>query len=203
MTTLLQDDFSESDGTALHAKALDVGGSWNDVSSGGWEVRSGKANANAANGFSLTPLVADAGQSDVRLTVSATLSSGRMVVLFLRYADVDNCWQLRVDNDDNEVQLYERNGGGYTKRASTSFAPNTGTWALDITCSGTNIDVDIDSGTWTLNYASATFNQTETLFGLGSFQNDVPEYDDFFVESIGSPPAGGNRRRRMLICGAA
>jgi len=68
-------------------------------------------------------------QKVVRVKVRPDSSTGAPGVVF-GYQDSDNFYHARINNDGDELQIYEWVGGSATKRGSTSVSISTGTWYI-------------------------------------------------------------------------
>jgi hypothetical protein len=185
MTILVQDSFNDPNGTSLDAHTPDV-----DVEGGGWiewadyEIQSNRA---VANGGQYSAVI-DAGESDVIVTATmrTDFAGGREVGLVVRASDNTHYWMVQLRPTDNKFWLLERNGGSYTERASsTSVAINIGTeYEVVVRCDGQTITATMDGGN-EISYASASFNETETLHGITEDNAVGSEYhENFLVETL-------------------
>lgn len=164
---LLIDAFNDADGTPLTDHTMDLGPGWN-VSGAAWTIESNAAEITAgASAFAW----ADAGASDVTITTTVAIDGTNGTGIVGRLSDVNNLWVYYYGN------LYERNAGVYTVRASGGN-PNVGD-SLSMECTGTNIAVKIN-GVTVCSYGSATFNQTATNHGLCG-DSGTSAYEDFEV----------------------
>lgn len=164
MATVLSDDFSDANGTDLHGKALDVGGTWT-VQNGAMDVQGGLANN--ASGLGASYATADAGTGDGQIECVVNGVAGSFVAILFRWADASNYWLARADIDGDLYELVEVNGGAATVRDSEAHTFNDATnYRLVVTLSGTSITCSVP-GAPDLTFTSS-FNETETEHGLYS-----------------------------------
>src|SRR6266480_5831394 len=98
MSTLLQDTFTDADGTNLTAHTMTVGSGWTQHN-GAWTVQSNRARPPAATFYSYDS--ADAGQADVTATLNLVIPGGNPLVLtgfMIRGGDQDNGWLCIVES---------------------------------------------------------------------------------------------------------
>ena len=170
-TTLVYDTFTDTDATALTDHTPDI-----DVVGGGWVF--GLGSATVQSNVAATPagdnyILIDCGQSDFRMSITVANSASR--ILF-RASDYNNLW-LFYPADGT---LYERVGGGYTIRATTS-SPVSYPCIVSIVTNGTQIDCSFSTG-GSLGYSSST-HQTATMIGFGCWTNTTG-FDDIEVTTL-------------------
>jgi hypothetical protein len=184
-TVLLQDSFTDTDATALTSHTMDVGAGWSvTATASSWAI-SGNRAVLTKGGITRDFAWADAGQADATAQVTAQGSdNNNHPALLLRVTDGSNCWIAYLNIATDTATLFERNGGTFTSRGTSS--PNlvaATDYLVAAVCSGDSIAVTID-GANAINYASASFNNTVTNFGLGS-PNDTGSgtcsFEDFEV----------------------
>lgn len=166
---LLSDTFADTNGTALGSHTMDVGGGWSVI------LGVGDIQSNRARHVSGAILLARADAQQSNVTAQAVIStvSGGVAV---RVADSSNFFfgYLSVLN---EVAIWERSAGTFTKRASTAHTVAANE-TLVVTASGTTISATV--GAHNANYGSASAGQTETRHGLYSDGAGVT-FDNFQV----------------------
>jgi hypothetical protein len=206
MATVLQDDFSDANGTNISGKALDVGGNWT-VLSGTWRVQGGLAEINETSG-AFRKIHADAGAADVTAQVDFAIPAGTGAGgLILRSTDDINNWWVYASSFGDTIKLYEYNAGGLTERATAAhdFSAAT-TYEIKAELSGNNIEVFIDDVS-KFSYGSASFQNTATRFGLISYRDDADfdlvTFDNFLVTtpSVASAAPPPFRRRTRFFKG--
>jgi hypothetical protein len=176
--TLLFDTFTDANGTALPAHTMDVGGTWSVDVAGTYTVQGNRANFVNSTGGNLA--WADAGQADVTLTAVVNISSAYGGVV-LRFSDANNYWLVFLDNPDGAFQLYEKNAGSFTQRASLNTTISTNTdHTLSVTAGAATITATLD-GASQISYGSATDNQTATKCGLYDQGSSGCQWDNFKV----------------------
>jgi hypothetical protein len=182
----LLDRFTDADGTGLAAHAMNVGAGWT-VQSGTWSVQGNQANK--TNAIAAVEFVtADAGAADVTAQADVTLGTGWTLGLTVRFQDTSNNYHLVLGGSGaQKVDLYEVNGGSLVQRASataSSTLAGGNTYTLAALCAGSSITASLN-GTQQFSYGSASFNASQTRFGLAcyydgsSFQSNT--FDNFQV----------------------
>jgi hypothetical protein len=165
-TVLLKDTFTDSNGTALHLHAMDVGAGWTEQN-GTWQIQSNAAqrtNAAAAPGNVAT---ANAGNANVTISLTINFAASDEGGIIARFQDISNFWLFDMEPDGpNGYSIMERSSGSWITRASGSFTFSLSTnYTIQLVCSGTTLTGTINGGN-TLSYASASDFQTATLHGI-------------------------------------
>lgn len=167
--------FTASNGTSLDAITPEVGGSWTEQT-GNQDIQSNQANSDGT-----TVATCSAGISDflIKVQVTTAAASSRLGVIG-RFTDTNNYWLVRVKDTDDEIQIFEVNGGVSTKRATTSVTIDASTsYDLVVVFDGQDITGFVDGG-GKVSYGSASHNQTETLVGIhGGAASE--RWDNFMV----------------------
>src|SRR5438128_8139551 len=95
VSVLLADSFTDANGTALAAHAMNVGGGWT-VLAGTFTIQSNKARGGTAATHNLA--VAEAGKANVTVfAVGNTPSNTQRMGLLTRVTDVNNLWWFYFD----------------------------------------------------------------------------------------------------------
>ncbi len=197
MSTLLNDTFTDVDGTLLTAHTMNTGPGWVN-GNGTFKIVSNKATPNSnANDDMIT---SDAGNADVTLamTVTAfgTAGNQRNPGIVLRYTDTTHLWLVDISpGTTNNIVLYENTGSGYTSRATGSavIVSGTGTGVI-VGCVGSVINVQI-SGNSIFTYIAASSNNTATKYGLRLGVQGAATactWDDLLVTGTTPSAGGGN-----------
>lgn len=176
---LLQDTFTDTNGTDLTAHTMDVGPGWT-AGAGALTISTNRATAVSLASF----YWADCGQVDYTLTVDLTTSASGTSQLsgIVRVTDANNLWMVDIDTSAGAFQLFQRTAGTYTQRAgaSVSLANNT-TYALAVTTSGDTISATLDGGSG-ISYGSASQGNSSTLCGIGNSYTTNQYWDNFEVQ---------------------
>lgn len=183
---LLQDTFTDTNGTNLTSHTMDVGGGWTSHNGGAWEIQSnrGRTTSSVLSNY----ISADAGDADVEVTCTVNFgSSSEHVGLCARVTNGSNGWEIYGRVNDDDVVIVENNAGVRTVRASgaQTFAASTD-YAMKVTCNGNTITAYIND-VQICQYASATHNNTATRFGLmvhNAGGSDEARWDDFEVVAV-------------------
>jgi hypothetical protein len=181
-TVLLQDDFSDANGTAINGKALDVGGTWSNgegasaaaTTEGGYVVPS-------TNG--LTSFKADAGVSDVTMRIVWDFQSAGwpgFSGFTFRMNSGGLTYYLLAMSNATTIELYEFPSATFLASWTPSSLPQT-PWTLEAVISGASITIDAD-GQSLAPYGSLALT-SNTYFGFRFFAANVPHTraDDFEV----------------------
>ncbi len=132
---------------------------------------------------------------DVSIEIKFTQqnSNRRKIGIVGRWTDSSNYWRVESSGTGNGFRIYEINAGTETLRtfANPTIALNT-EYTMRATFSGNTITATI--GATTIQYASATHNNTATTFGIyGAFDppSNVPDIiNDFLMwRGTSTPPA--------------
>lgn len=196
MATLLQDTFTDVDGTLLTAHTMNVGGGWTAVN-GTWTIQSNTALVLIPTANSIA--TADAGQADITLTLSLIVpnTADYAVGAVVRTSDANTGWIAVIERDGGTpyLAIFERTAGTNTLRASVNAPSATNsTVTITVVTSGSTITASLSTGE-TCNYASATSNQTVTKHGLFGYSS-LGDYssgavDDFLVTGTGGGSSVG------------
>jgi hypothetical protein len=111
---------------------------------------------------------ADAGVADATLVCDALTpaASDFDAGLVARLSDDANNWLVATTSTTANVRIFQEEAGAFTLRATGAFAwANATTYRIRVVCSGTTISAYVN-GALVASYASATFNQLATRFGL-------------------------------------
>lgn len=198
MSTLLQDAYTDADGTLLDLHAMLVGPGWVNYN-GVWEIQSNAAKCppNITNAVSAS----DAGVADGTQTgdVITPLSVSYALGLAFRVQDKDNCWFVVIEADSGTpyLGLLKRVGGSNNSVGTTNLdiTYTNATTPITVALSGNSISVSVPGKTPIATTDS--FLATETRHGLFSFSN-VPgsaggyvagSIDNFLFDGTG----GGNQ----------
>lgn len=183
---LIEDSFTDSDGTALSAHTIaptNIPATIWTIISGTWVINSNKAQKTATDATHEMATV-DAGVSDCLCEQNLTLPASGYGATGYRISNATNGWLYQLDITGDIVALFEQNAGTYTQRASQGGVVLTGgaTYAIAATLNGASITITIDGGN-SINYASATHNQTTTKHGLWAYST-TPSMDTFKVSTL-------------------
>lgn len=212
MVTLLQDTFTDANGTALTSHAMTVGSGWTSLA-GTWTIQSNQASE--AGGTANVEATADAGQADVVAAIDIAVPAGGLTTiasgLCLRGPDASNGWVVVIENDGAGPYLgiAERVAGTNTAKGSPapcSGVPGT-TVTLTVTLSGASISAVLSGGGSageSTSYGSAASNQTVTkhgLFNFGASGYTCCALDNFLVTGAGgaSAPIGVMRVIKQAV----
>ncbi len=203
-TPIVSDGFADINGASLddhssdglgHAEGVAGGlGSGGDgfdwtERNGTWDIQSNAANAAVPNpGAPGAIATVSASISDVIIDCTVTIGAGgNFASILLRYSDNDNLWWISANDADNEIQIYERNAGSDTKRASTAVTVPTGSpVTLRVIADAQNIDGYLDGGNL-VSYGSAALNETAQIHGIQT-KNAAGTYtfDNFVIYPRGT-----------------
>lgn len=179
--TLILDNFADTNGVLLTdhviAPTNTPATAWANLV-GTQDIQSNRATLKTITG-AICGAVVDAGEADV--TVSGIINIGSTIVddhygtgFILRATDLNNLWWCVIRRIDTNFSLYERNASVDTVRATIDFTPTVNTeYALEVVCSGNTITATLD-GANQIQYASATFQNTATLFGIRHLVLNLP-----------------------------
>jgi hypothetical protein len=156
---------------------MDVGPGWT-VYAGSWDIRGDKTEITASTGINAA--AANSGHSDATVQAGVTPGNNSCGILF-RLTDANNYWWAECDNFNQAFRLVEWNAGSVTNRGQVSVTVSgSTTYTVQAVFSGSNITITLDGGN-SINYSSATFNQTATLHGLWSFSLTGDTHDNFLA----------------------
>lgn len=155
--------FDAPNSTSLDAITPEVGGGWTEHI-GDFDIQSNKAEADGTvqSQATVDSLLANCIIDCAIVIDDTTVAHG----ILIRYIDNNNFWFFLYDNFP-EVRLIQRELGGNTVRATTVIAALGDGTIHDFRAitDGNNIDCFLDGGDKTA-YASATFNNTATRYGI-------------------------------------
>lgn len=177
-TTLLSDSFTGANGTQLHNRALDVGGTWTSTGTAAdWTIQT-----NRAFRVNTSFLIVDSGYSDFTLSVRVidgteppSGDAGGKRIVF-RYQNTTNYWFVEW-GAAAAMELREVTSGTNTLRVSYNYSAGRFS-PVKIVCSGTSIKV-YESSTERISYTSSS-HQSDTIVGFWSNRGGT-YYDDFLV----------------------
>lgn len=186
---LLEDTFTDTNGTTLPSHTMDTGSGWTKIegNSNVPTIQSNKlqSTADAAAAYTHT---ADAGAANVTIEMIGTLGSGgttgdHAVEIALRASDGTNMWIIGInDVGTNNMFIATFIAGVYTVRDQATISLSAGTpYTLVVTATGNDVSFTVDGGAPVA--ATNAFNNTVTTHGirlvhLGGAANTV---DDFVV----------------------
>jgi hypothetical protein len=183
---LLYDTFTDSDGTNLTAHTMNTGSGWTSLF-GTWVITSNRAVRSTSGDNEV--IVADAGATNVTATVTANIGAAQSfawVGLVVRATDNSNYWLGLIQTISSpSVQLYEKSGGSYTLRDSSTPVVTTSTdYNLKLVASGTTITFYIDN-VQVATYASMATGLSATKCGIGAsaINPTTRTFNDFAVVS--------------------
>jgi hypothetical protein len=172
VTYLLEDTFTDTNGTALTSHTMDTGPGWTSLegSASPVQIQSNKAQSQVT-GAAAYQYVAESGDADVLIECTFTLGAagtagGHYAQIIFRSVDVNNFWTLRLFNvASNNLQLVRVQGGvdNVEQQATFSIAADT-PYLFSVTCIGDDIDCSVDATT--LPTETNSFNNTATKHGL-------------------------------------
>jgi hypothetical protein len=179
-TTVLQDNFVDTNGTSLAAHTMNVGPGWT-ISSGTWTIQSNAAENTAGTS---TIVTSDSGQSNVTISATVTIptSATGSYGLAARYTDTSNQWRIGVTlGSSGNFTITEDAAGTVTTRATGSVTINANTaYTVQAVMSGTTITATVNGGNQ-ISYGSASSNQSATKHGLRSGGSVYSIYGSFLV----------------------
>lgn len=193
-TVIVQDTFTDTNGTSLDAHTP------NTAPSGGWTERVGNwsINSNSTNlsgNSNNAHATIETGVADCTITCEADNNAGSGALgtetgIICRWSDTSNYWRVGVNAFDDTIKIIERNAATNTQRASGSVSGGVtgGTlYTVQAVLAAASITATVD-GANSINYASATLNQTATIHGIAARTATTDRVDDFLVEAdIGHP----------------
>lgn len=184
-STLLQDAFTDSDGTSLdaHTPNIQVGSNvWSEVA-GSWQITSNKAILAAnSSGAIATYDVGVADQIDISakfyFNYNGTLTN-RFAGLFFRYQDTSNFWLVRMYSAVDQLQLVKTVGGSETPTVFGLTLDPATEYLLKVNLNGNDIKVYVDNDLKISVTDSAHANQTKV--GMRLYTGLTDYVDDFLV----------------------
>jgi hypothetical protein len=182
---LLQDTFTDVDGTQITSHTMDVGP--------GWSISGmGLQSAGTADKYDIfdnrlrlkqddTCIVSEAGVSDGTIEVQWTPQvavDDRNSIVF-RYVDADNHWLFNLRGPQDDIRLLITNGTSVLLKDSLSFSWVDGqTYNIKVVLAGNTKQCYIDD---VLKFTNVESNySTATKHGLGrNFGSEGSEFDNF------------------------
>ncbi len=165
---IVYDTFTDTNGVSLDAHTPDIipSGGWTEQA-GGWDIQSNRAHPTASTSIAtLQAGISDAICDLVSNSGHGSLSYGTGIVA--RFTDTNNYWSCFIVNKTNEIDLTEHTSGGDTQRASAALVIADSTdFDLRVVADGQTIDMYVD-GANKISYASASSNETATIWGFRS-----------------------------------
>jgi hypothetical protein len=185
-STVLQDNFVDTNGTTLTAHVMNVGPGWT-VPQGTWVINSNLADASVIGASAPTGAWAVAQANQANVTISANVvpqSSTDNCGLVVRYSALTDLWEIEVNTgSSSNFTIQQRSSGSWTQRAAGSVTINAGTsYAVQAIASGQNISATINGGNQ-ISYGSATANQTATQHGIVAGTANTETFGSFLVTS--------------------
>ena len=170
--TLIHDEFTGADGTALTSHAIaptnTPATSWTAVS-GTWQIQSNTAQLVSTDPNATKSATVDAGVADAVVSVDMTIpAAGSFAAGIIARSQGAAYWECFYWNLARS-QLVLRESGG-TVRASANVTL-TGTETMEVTLDGASITIAM--GGETINYLSASANQTVEVHGLLTYRSTV------------------------------
>lgn len=182
---VLQDTFTDVDGTQITSHSMDVGPGWS-ISGMGLQA-AGTADKYDIFGNRLrlkqddTCIVAESGISDGTIEVQWTPQAGvddRNSIVF-RYVDANNQWLFNLRSPNGDIRLLLTDGVSVLQKAASPFTWVDGqTYNIKVVLNGNTKQCYIDD---VLKFTNAESNySTATKHGLGrNFGGDNSEFDNF------------------------
>lgn len=183
MPPLAADSFNRSNSSTLGvtdgAGAEESGGSgvaWVETGSD-WSI---SANMLVNNGLgSNSQAVVDVGESNVLAVVTQTTGAASNQGVQIRASDQNNCWLASLNVVGDAHELWERNAGTWSKRATTAVTVDPGTaYRQTLIGDGQSLAAYMD-GASRVSYTSS-LHQAVTRHGVGA-TTTPPSYDKFAV----------------------
>jgi hypothetical protein len=194
MSTLLQCNFTGTDGTDLTAYTPDVGAAGSAVG-GTWTIQGNKASP--PNGSAGAIFLWETNASDCVLSCVIAIPSASIYsyVMHFRSVDLNNRWLITLQRDGGgtpHMDITEVTSGVGNIRATIDVTGLTGTTVtLTLTLNGTSIVPALNTGE-TTSYSSSV-RQTVTTHGLGVYTQGGYDpngtFDNLLVTSLVSAPS--------------
>jgi hypothetical protein len=190
----LLDTFTGANGTLLGAHETDTGQDWTVVSNN-FEITSNQARVKGTSSGDVCMAVLESPfGADVTVEAHFTRNnvSGYEQAILGRYVDANNHWKVRSAFAGNGFQIIQVEGGSETIRAFSNTLSDAGVeYLIRAVFSGNSIIATF--GASTIQYLSASFQNTATKFGI-KMQHHVTagqkdDCNDFLIwEGAGDPP---------------
>ncbi len=187
---LVNDTFTDADGTALTSHIMNTGEGW--VTAANWRITGNRLQYNSTlSGLAL--MNSRLSDFDLSLDISIPNASNYGIGLLFRATDLTHFWRVyiaRAAGGTPTIKLLEANPDGI-ERATANLTHEVATKALRVVANDTTITV-YWGGTEMYSYTSATTLKTATMCGVITYRNvsyvDVPT-DNFKVLSVENLPA--------------
>lgn len=185
MTILLQDDFTDVDGTLLQDHTMNVGVGWTKSPASTFDATIEGNQLSVING-GLTFYTSDAAVADVNVSILFAFTipgtGNEQISLLCRESDGNNWWAAQVDDLGN-IHLAKDDGGIPSNVATGTFSADGAQHKLGIIAVGDGLSVLLDDEV--ILSGIDAFNQTETVCGLRviNFEGGTEPmlFDDFLV----------------------
>jgi hypothetical protein len=196
MAVINSDTFTGLDNTDIDSRSPDVGGNWDDTSTSDWEILSNKAASVTSVGWVFA--VVDSSDASVLIEADIDIPSANDVVCALttRFLDDNDYWIvdiIRQSGANYRMRIVDNQSGSETARDEDTDVGAIGgtTVNVTVTANGNTITGYLND-VQTVTYASASFQNTETKHGLGTYNAGFSmdcRWDNFVVNS--DPTFGG------------
>lgn len=181
--TLLLDTFTAANGTPLPIHAPEIGPTGDNADIGGgtaaFEIQANQATSPTTGGGPYG-FAWELAESDVSMSLTTTLGATGTAIsgILLRWTTAANYWVARIRHDIQTLELREVAVGSETIRATASLGSSLGeTFEMTVVANSDTITVTVDAVT--IQYTSASFNQSATLHGLHVYQAASYSQDSF------------------------
>lgn len=155
---ILQDAFTDVDGTDVSAHAMSIGAGWSYLVGSGVYISSNKA---TIAGVAAGNLVANTTHSDGTFSLDVALQYDAVAGILFRATDSNHYWVLWPNTNTNRLELFQP---FYNVITSVPMGAGYGTtYTLTLTLNGPSIHATFNGST--LDYSSS-YNQTATLHGI-------------------------------------
>lgn len=183
VTVLVEDSFTDSNGTSLSAHTIaptnTPATSWN-VSAGTYSITDNQA-VPATSGTSHAHVDAGVADCTIELKVLVGASVSTESGIMFRYQDANNFWVIDADYSNQQLNIWDRTSGTYNLRAFTPLTLTLGVqYNLKVVLSGNDITATINEGSET------TFNSavgaSRTKHGVWAITAAIgTKHDDFKI----------------------
>jgi hypothetical protein len=150
MSTLILDNFTAANGTALSGRAPNPtntpGHNW--ASYGTFDIQSNRANCTALGGDATRSMAhVDSGAADATVSVVVNTGSSKIAGCIVRWVDSDNFILAFIYPFGGLWRLLKRVGGTFTQLDTASPSLSDGVdYTISVTTSGTSITATLDGG---------------------------------------------------------
>lgn len=189
-STIAQDTFTDTNGTAIGSHTMDIGSGWT-VDNGSAEIQSNQLDTTAGN----VRIVNDVSNANVEVyyefEMTFTTTTWTAAVM-LRRSTATNYIKCSVSRFDDTIKVEEYVAGVGTEIASDTISElsNNTTYALKVTAYGSWIRTELlnsDGDTLYSLDTNSTYNQSSTNHGLELSTDDFVA-DNFIVKAVTSDP---------------